>query len=67
MTPDDVFALLLIATALRVFAPDFRQLLRHLLRAGVRVGVAALLDDRTRDARQAEARVPLGQDEEAHS
>ncbi|MFF3343237.1 hypothetical protein [Streptomyces flavidovirens] len=65
MTPDDLFALLLLATAVRVFAPDLRHLTRRLLRAGVRVGAAALIEDRSRGTLQSEALVPVGRDEEA--
>ncbi|MBT2510705.1 hypothetical protein J7I98_33710 [Streptomyces sp. ISL-98] len=65
MTPDDVFALLLLATAVRVFTPDLRHLTRRLLRAGVRVGAAALIEDRSRGSLQSEALVPVGRDEEA--
>ncbi|MGW7052333.1 hypothetical protein [Streptomyces sp. NPDC054887] len=65
MTPDDVFALLLLATALRVFTPDLRHLTRRLLRAGVRVGAAALVEDRSRGRFPHEALAPAGRDEEA--
>ncbi|MFJ4790823.1 hypothetical protein [Streptomyces sp. NPDC088794] len=40
---NDVLALLVAITALRVFVPDLRTGGRRLLRAGARVGVAELL------------------------
>ncbi|MEV0694056.1 hypothetical protein [Streptomyces sp. NPDC050388] len=43
MTVDDLLAVLVGVTALRVFAPDVRKVTRRLLRAGVRVGVTELL------------------------
>ncbi|MEU0278688.1 hypothetical protein ACIOGX_02540 [Streptomyces sp. NPDC088147] len=68
MTPNDVFALLVLATAARVFASDLRYLTRRLLRAGVRVGAAALIEDRHRGAPRAprtEVLTPASHDEEA--
>ncbi len=43
-------ALMASATAGRVFAADARRLTRHLLRAGMRAGVAALAEDLQRAA-----------------
>ncbi|PVE11113.1 hypothetical protein OIE62_36990 [Streptomyces scopuliridis] len=68
MTPNDVFALLVLATAVRVFASDLRYLTRRLLRAGVRVGAAALIEDHHRGAPRAprtEVLTPAAHDEEA--
>ncbi|MFE4368302.1 hypothetical protein ACFRMN_08640 [Streptomyces sp. NPDC056835] len=71
MTPNDVFALLVLATAVRVFASDLRHLTRRLLRAGVRVGAAALIEDRHHGAPRApraprtEVLTPAAHDEEA--
>ncbi|MEV6420973.1 hypothetical protein [Streptomyces sp. NPDC051662] len=68
MTPNDVFALLVLATAVRVFASDLRYLTRRLLRAGVRVGAAALIEDRHHGAPRAprkEVLTPAAHDEEA--
>ncbi|QKZ17046.1 hypothetical protein [Streptomyces chartreusis] len=48
MTVNDLLALLAVITALRVFLPDLRTgLLRTMLRAGARVGVAELLQSQT--------------------
>ena len=44
------FTLMVSATAGRVFAADARRLTRRLLRAGVRVGAAALAEDLQRTA-----------------
>lgn len=43
MTVNDLLALLVVITALRVFLPDLQTGMRRLLRAGARVGVAELL------------------------
>ncbi|MEV5178079.1 hypothetical protein AB0L10_45450 [Streptomyces flaveolus] len=43
MTVNDLLALLVVITALRVFLPDLAKGMRYLLRAGARVGVAELL------------------------
>jgi hypothetical protein len=40
---NELFALLAVITALRVFLPDLHAGMRRLLRAGARVGVAELL------------------------
>ncbi|MGW0576803.1 hypothetical protein ACWD25_12710 [Streptomyces sp. NPDC002920] len=48
MTVDDVSAVLVGVTALRVFAPDVCKASRLLLRAGVRVGVSELLQNPAR-------------------
>jgi hypothetical protein len=48
VTVNDVFALLVVMTALRVFLPDLRAATRRLLRAAARVGVAELLQTRPR-------------------
>jgi hypothetical protein len=45
VTVDDVIAVLVGVTALRVFAPDVCKASRLLLRAGVRVGVSELLQN----------------------
>ncbi|GGP00097.1 hypothetical protein [Wenjunlia tyrosinilytica] len=50
MTVNDALAAVVVATALRVFAPDVRTLTRRVLSAGVRVGAAGLLEDTTRSA-----------------
>jgi hypothetical protein len=67
VTPNDVFALLVLATAVRVFASDLRYLTRRVLRAGVRVGAAALMEDRHRSDPRAEVFAPAARDEEAQS
>jgi hypothetical protein len=46
----DPSALLVLATVVRVFAPNFRRAVRLLLRAGVRAGAVALLEDTQRRA-----------------
>jgi hypothetical protein len=46
VTPNYAYALVVSTTALRVFTPDVRRLTRCLLRTGVRVGAAALVEDR---------------------
>lgn len=48
VTVDDVSAVLVGITALRVFAPDVCKASRLLLRAGVRVGVSELLQNTAR-------------------
>ncbi|MFJ9590719.1 hypothetical protein [Streptomyces acidicola] len=48
MIVDDVLAVLVWVTALRVFAPDVCKTGRLLLRAGVRVGVSELLQNPAR-------------------
>ncbi|MGW6309089.1 hypothetical protein [Streptomyces niveus] len=58
MTLNDVLALLVLATAARVFTPDLRYLTRRLLRAGVRVGAAALVEDHQQTNPHAEILVP---------
>ncbi|MFF1834502.1 hypothetical protein ACFVXE_09910 [Streptomyces sp. NPDC058231] len=65
MTPNDTLALLVLATAVRVFAPDLRYLTRRLLRAGVRVGAAALVEDRRSGALRVEPGSAAVQNEEA--
>ncbi|MER6145181.1 hypothetical protein ABT174_35035 [Streptomyces sparsogenes] len=47
MTHDLANSVLATAVALRVFTPDAMALARRLLGAGVRVGVAALLERRS--------------------
>ncbi|SDP62411.1 hypothetical protein SAMN04487981_12952 [Streptomyces sp. cf386] len=47
MTVNDLLALLVVITALRVFLPDLHAGLRTLLRAIARVGVAELLQTQT--------------------
>lgn len=64
MRLSDPSALLVLVTVLRVFAPDLRALTRALLRAGVRVGVAALVEDHRRPREPREPLVPAGRDEE---
>ncbi|MCB5911835.1 hypothetical protein [Streptomyces pinistramenti] len=64
MTLNDALASLVLITALRVFAPDLRHLTRRLLRAGVRVGAAALVEDHRATALPHEARTPAAWDEE---
>ncbi|MFG2222509.1 hypothetical protein [Streptomyces sp. NPDC048644] len=64
MTLNDALASLALITAVRVFAPDMRHLTRRLLRAGVRVGAAALVEDHRTAAPQYEARTPAAWDEE---
>ncbi|MBP2401096.1 hypothetical protein [Streptomyces syringium] len=51
MTVNDALSALVVATALRVFAPDVRTLARRVLSAGVRVGTAGLLGDTPRTTR----------------
>ncbi|MCD9146106.1 hypothetical protein [Streptomyces albireticuli] len=51
MTVNDALDALVVATALRVFAPDGRALVRRVLSAGVRVGTAGLLEDASRTTR----------------
>ncbi|MEU0955852.1 hypothetical protein ABZ353_26485 [Streptomyces niveus] len=58
MTLNDVLALLVLATAARVFIPDLRYLTRRLLRAGVRVGAAALVEDHQQAVPRAEILAP---------
>ncbi|MEU9919648.1 hypothetical protein [Streptomyces sp. NPDC051001] len=53
---DDVLALLVVITVMRVFLPDLQRGLRRLLRAGARVGVAELL--RAHPAQSAESPQP---------
>lgn len=43
MTDDVLLAVLVWVTALRVFAPDMRHVVRLLLRAGVRIGMSEML------------------------
>ncbi|MFJ2172823.1 MULTISPECIES: hypothetical protein [unclassified Streptomyces] len=64
MTTDDVLALLVFTTAARVFAPDLRCLTRRLLRAGVRVGAAALVEDHHRAAARGGPLAPAVREEE---
>ncbi|MGW1840443.1 hypothetical protein [Streptomyces sp. BBFR2] len=64
MTLNDALAPLLLLTAVRVFAPDLRHLTRRLLRAGVRVGAAALVEDRPPAPGWHTDRVPAAQEEE---
>ncbi|MGW4754344.1 hypothetical protein [Streptomyces chartreusis] len=47
---NDLFALLALVTALRVFLPDLRTGIRCMLRAGARVGIAELLASGSADA-----------------
>lgn len=51
MPHNDLFALMAVITAIRVFLPDMRSGMRRLLRTGARVGVAELLH--TQQARPA--------------
>lgn len=53
---NDLIALLVVTTALRVFLPDIRTGVRRLLRAGARVGVAELLQ--TQPARPTASQAP---------
>lgn len=55
----------MLATAVRVFAPDLRSAVRFLLRTGVRVGAAALVEDSTRRGPVHEPLVPASRTEEA--
>lgn len=48
MKLSDPSAVLVLATVVRVFAPDVRSLTRLLLRVGVRVGATALMEDARR-------------------
>lgn len=64
MNLSDPSALLVLATAARVFSPDVRALTRALLRTGVRVGAAALLEDSRRPGPLREPLVPAGREEE---
>ncbi|GAA2463353.1 hypothetical protein [Streptomyces lavendulocolor] len=45
MTVNDALNVVVVATALRAFAPDVRTLVRRALSAGVRVGAADLMHD----------------------
>ncbi|WP_406447418.1 hypothetical protein OG782_01195 [Streptomyces sp. NBC_00876] len=66
MTPHDMLALLVVATAVRVFAPDLRSLSRRALGAGVRAGATALMEDhRRRSAYPAQVVVDADSTEEA--
>ncbi|WP_031522575.1 hypothetical protein [Streptomyces sp. NRRL F-5123] len=66
MKLSDPSALLVLATVARVFIPDARALTRALLRTGVRVGAAALLEEPLRSRRHSrEPLVPAGREEEA--
>lgn len=56
MTTNEIFALLAVLTALRVFFPDARTGMRRLLRAGARVGLAELLVNQTARPATAETR-----------
>lgn len=64
MKLSDPSAVLVLVTVARVFIPDVRALARVLLRTGVRVGAAALLEDSRRRTLR-EPLVPLGREEEA--
>ncbi|MEV7085690.1 hypothetical protein AB0O07_07325 [Streptomyces sp. NPDC093085] len=55
----------MIATATRVFAPDLRHLTRCLLRAAVRAGAAALVEDHHRAAARDGILAPAAREEEA--
>ncbi|MFE3829792.1 hypothetical protein [Streptomyces sp. NPDC059092] len=54
----------MFTTAVRVFAPDLRRLTRCLLRAGVRVGAAALVEDHHRAGARGATLAPAARDEE---
>lgn len=64
MKLSDPSALLVLVTVVRVFAPDIRTLTRALLRTGVRVGAAALLEDSRPLRPSREPLVPAGREEE---
>ncbi|MFF9870520.1 hypothetical protein ACF1G0_35020 [Streptomyces sp. NPDC013953] len=51
MTVHDALTAVVVGTALRVFAPDVRTLVRRALSAGVRVGAAGLVENTSRTAR----------------
>ncbi|KFG10884.1 hypothetical protein ACH3XX_44035 [Streptomyces scabiei] len=51
MTVNDLLALVVLITALRVFLPDVLMGMRRLLRAGARVGIAELLGGEQAPAR----------------
>ncbi|MEV7815547.1 hypothetical protein AB0P05_33265 [Streptomyces flaveolus] len=55
MTVNDLLALVVVLTALRVFLPDLHTGMRYLLRAGARVGVAELLHSQPSRGAGAEA------------
>lgn len=65
MKLSDPSALLVLVTVARVFIPDVRAVARALLRTGVRVGAAALLEDSRRQHTVREPLVPAGREEEA--
>lgn len=64
MKLSDPSALLVLVTVLRVFAPDLRALTRAMLRAGVRVGAAALVEEHRRPLEPRESLAPASRDEE---
>ncbi|MEU3713791.1 hypothetical protein [Streptomyces catenulae] len=64
MTLNDALAPLVLLTTVRVFAPDLRHLTRRLLRAGVRVGAAALVEERPPAPAWQAGHVSAAQDEE---
>lgn len=64
MKLSDPSAVLVLATVARVFIPDVRALTRALLRMGVRVGAAALLEDSRRPRTRREPLAPVGSEEE---
>ncbi|MFD8376914.1 hypothetical protein ACFV2Z_40260 [Streptomyces sp. NPDC059688] len=59
MTVNDLLALLVVITALRVFLPDLQTGMRRLLRAGARVGVAELLHTQSPRADASDAPVAV--------
>jgi hypothetical protein len=61
---DNALALLVPVAAACVFAPDLRCLIRRGLRAGVRVGATALVEDRRRIVPTAEMFTLATRDEE---